>query len=48
MPKKEYKTITVKVETFQRFHRIIREAKREDAVLDNSKFFDMLLEKYKK
>ncbi len=48
MPRKEYKTITVKVETYQRFLRMIREAKRKDAGLDNSKFLYMILEKYKK
>lgn len=48
MPRKEYKTITVKAGTFQKFLKTVQEAKKKDASLDNSKFVDMLLEKYKK
>ncbi|MGH2611601.1 MAG: hypothetical protein ACRDFB_00965 [Rhabdochlamydiaceae bacterium] len=48
MPRKGYKAITVKVETFQRFRKIIGEARKTDDKLDNSKFLVMLLEKYKK
>lgn len=35
MPRKEYKTITVKSEAFQKFVKAIKEAKREDPSLDN-------------
>ncbi|MGI0101911.1 MAG: hypothetical protein ACREA7_04870 [Nitrosotalea sp.] len=48
MPRKGYKAITVKVETFQKFLKIIKDAKKIDTGLDNSKFLDMLLERYKK
>lgn len=48
MPRKEYKTITVKTGTFQKFLKTIQEAKKSDTKLDNSKFVEMLLEKYKK
>ncbi|MBI3640280.1 MAG: hypothetical protein HY223_08205 [Thaumarchaeota archaeon] len=43
MPRKEYKTITVKVETFQKFLKAINEAKKADPEIDNSKFVDGLL-----
>ncbi|MDE1767076.1 MAG: hypothetical protein KGI27_12520 [Thaumarchaeota archaeon] len=48
MPKKEYKTVTVKVDTFQRFRKVIGEARKIDTKLDNSRFLDMLLERYRK
>lgn len=48
VPRKEYKTITVKVDSFQRFLKVIGEARKADAKLDNSRFLDMLLERYRK
>jgi len=48
MPRKEYKTITIKVETFQKFCKIKNDAKKADPELDNSKFVELLLDKYKK
>ncbi|MEO9277902.1 MAG: hypothetical protein ABI340_09025 [Nitrososphaera sp.] len=48
MPRKEYKTITVKVETFNRFIKASQEAKRNDPDLNNSLFVDSLLELRKK
>ena len=47
MPRKEYKTITVKAETQEKFLRAVRDAKRGDAT-DNSKFLDLLLSTYKR
>ena len=47
MPRKEYKTITVKVETQEKFLRAVRDAKR-DGAMDNSKFLDLLLSTHKR
>lgn len=47
MPRKEYKTITVKVETHIRFLKAVRDAKRDGAI-DNSKFLDLLLSIHKR
>jgi len=48
MPRKEYKTITVKLESFQKFVKAIKDAKRDNPELDNSTFLNLLLAKYKK
>lgn len=48
MPRKEYKTITVKEETFNRFLRACRQAKKSDPAIDNSVFMEKLLVKHKK
>lgn len=48
MPSKAYKTITIKVETFEMFQKIHEIAKKTDSTLDNSKFFDTLLDNHKK
>lgn len=48
MPRKEYKTITVKVEAFQKFIRAIREAQKSNPSLDNSTFLTSLLGKKSK
>ncbi len=47
MPRKEYKTITVKVETHPKFLKAVRDAKRDEAT-DNSKFLDLLLSTHKR
>ncbi len=47
MPRKEYKTITVRAETHAKFLRAVRDAKRDDAT-NNSKFLDLLLNKHKR
>jgi len=43
VPRKEYRTITVKVDTFERFLKVVHEAKKADPQIDNSKFLDGLL-----
>ncbi|MGI0046990.1 MAG: hypothetical protein ACREBB_07365 [Nitrosotalea sp.] len=48
MPRKEYKTITVKEATFVRFLKIVHEAKKTNSQLDNSIFLEKLLDHYKK
>jgi hypothetical protein len=48
LPRKEYKTITVKEATFVRFLKIIHDAKKANPELDNSIFIDKLLDSYKK
>lgn len=48
LPRKEYKTITVKEETFVRFLKVIHDAKKANPELDNSTFLDKLLDSYKK
>ena len=48
MPRKEYKTITVKVDTFHQFAKAVKKAKQEDPELDNSTFLMLLLGKSQK
>ncbi|MDE1728430.1 hypothetical protein [Candidatus Nitrosotalea okcheonensis] len=48
MPRKEYKTITVKVETFHQFAKAVKKAKQEDPELDNSTFLMLLMGKSQK
>ncbi|MGI0075603.1 MAG: hypothetical protein ACREA5_06640 [Nitrosotalea sp.] len=48
MPRKEYKTITVKSEAFQKFVKAIRDAKKNDPSVDNSTFLNSLIAKYQK
>jgi hypothetical protein len=48
LPRKEYKTITVKAESFQKFIKAIKDAKKDDPTLDNSEFLNALVSKYKK
>jgi hypothetical protein len=48
MPRKEYKTITVKTEAFQKFVKAVKEAKKEDPELDNSTFLNSLVARHQK
>lgn len=48
MPRKEYKTITVKNESYNQFKRVVREAKKKDKLLDNSRFLDLLISQYQR
>jgi hypothetical protein len=48
MPRKEYKTITVKVDAFQQFAKAIKKAKQDDPSLDNSTFLVSLVSKNQK
>ncbi|NHI02691.1 hypothetical protein DYY67_0388 [Candidatus Nitrosotalea sp. TS] len=48
MPRKEYKTITVKNESYDQFKRAVREAKKKDKSLDNSMFLDLLISQYQR
>ncbi len=48
MPRKEYKTITVKTEAFQKFVKAIRDAKKRNPDIDNSTFLNSLIAKYHK
>ncbi|MDE1770241.1 MAG: hypothetical protein KGI28_06805 [Thaumarchaeota archaeon] len=48
MPRKEYKTITVKIEAFQQFANAIKKARKEDPNLDNSTFLASLVSKSQK
>ena len=48
MPRKEYKTITVKAATHIRFLKTVHDAKRDEIKTDNSKFLDLLLNTYKR
>jgi hypothetical protein len=48
MPRKEYKTITVKVDAFQQFAKAVKKAKQEDPELDNSAFLMLLMGKSQK
>ena len=48
MPRKEYKTITVKVAAFEQFARAMKKAKQENPDLDNSIFLMHLISKGQK
>ena len=48
MPRKEYKTITVKVGAFQKFTNAIKKAKKENPDIDNSEFLISLISKNQK
>ncbi len=48
VPRKGYKTITVKDEIFYKFQKAIQDAKERDPKMENSKFLDSLLDKHKK
>ncbi|MDE1830101.1 MAG: hypothetical protein KGI25_07245 [Thaumarchaeota archaeon] len=43
MPRKEYKTITVKNECYEYFKKAVRDAKKKDKSLDNSSFLNLLV-----
>lgn len=43
MPRKEYKTITVKNECYEHFKKAVRDAKKKDKTLDNSTFLNLLV-----
>ncbi|HET6459007.1 MAG TPA: hypothetical protein VFG24_09035 [Nitrosopumilaceae archaeon] len=44
MPRKEYKTITVKLKTFLRFAKVVKEARKKDSKVNNSGFLESLLD----
>ena len=48
MPRKEYKTITVKNESYEQFKKAVREAKRKDKSLDNSTFLNVLISQHQR
>jgi hypothetical protein len=48
VPRKEYKTITVKVGAFEQFAKAMKKAKQEDPSLDNSTFLMQLVSKNQK
>ncbi len=43
MPRKEYKSITVKNRSYKQFIRVVKKAKKKDKSLDNSAFLDLLI-----
>lgn len=46
MPRKEYKTITVKNASYEHFKKAVRDAKKKDKSLDNSTFLNMLVSQH--
>jgi hypothetical protein len=48
VPRKGYKSITVKDEPYGHFLRAIKEVKKKDKAMDNSKFLSLLLNHHKK
>jgi len=48
LPRKEYKTITVKVEAYTRFMKAVKEAKKIDPEIDTSEFLESLIKESKK
>jgi hypothetical protein len=48
VPRKEYKTITVKNESYEQFKKAVREAKRKDKSLDNSTFLNVLISQHQR
>ena len=43
MPRKEYKTITVKNQCYEHFKKAVRDAKKKDKSIDNSSFLNLLV-----
>jgi len=43
VPRKEYKTITVKNQCYEHFKKAVRDAKKKDKSLDNSTFLNLLV-----
>ncbi|MDE1727403.1 MAG: hypothetical protein KGH89_09110 [Thaumarchaeota archaeon] len=48
MPRKEYKTITVKNESYEKFKKVAKEAKKKDKSLDNSTFLELLMNQHQR
>lgn len=48
VPRKEYKTITVKNESYEQFKKAVREAKKKDKSLDNSTFLNVLISQHQR
>ena len=48
LPRKEYKTITVKVDAHAKFLRAIKDEKKINPKIDNSEFLELLLDMRKK
>ena len=48
MPRKEYKTITVKNQCYEHFKRAVRDAKKKNKSLDNSTFLNLLVAHHNK
>jgi hypothetical protein len=44
LPRKEYKTITVKLKTFLRFAKVVKDARKNDLKISNSSFLESLLD----
>ncbi|QLH08826.1 hypothetical protein [Candidatus Nitrosotenuis sp. DW1] len=44
LPRKEYKTISIKVRTFVRFVKEAKDAKKKDSSMSNTRFLDHLLD----
>ena len=44
MPRKEYKTISIKVKTFARFIKGAKDARKKDSATTNTTFLDHLLD----
>jgi len=48
MPRKEYKTITIKNATYERFLKIIQEQKRKTPRIHHTEFLKLLFDMYQK
>ncbi len=48
MPKKGYRSLTVKEDVYDKFLKAVQDAKKVDPNIDNSKFIDSFLDKHKK
>jgi len=45
LPRKDYKTITVKLQTFLRFTKSVKEAQKKNLEVSNSSFLEFLLDR---
>ncbi len=48
MPKKGYRSLSIKQDVYDKFIKAVQEAKERDRKIHNSKFIDSLLDKHKK
>ena len=47
VPKRGYRSLTIKENVYEKFVHRVREAKRSNPDIENSKFLDLLLDKHK-
>jgi predicted CopG family antitoxin len=47
VPKKGYKALTIRDDVYERFMKEVREAKKSNPEMDNSKFLKLIMDKHR-